>query len=240
LIKYGITAGAAKAAFFDLGRRRYLATGSLTYVAVFPAWWVHLGSITRAYCAARFEHEDAQSVADALAIQKTLDRLRARLNTQLAHPAASAGGNEPATLQTEIDKVHALRDRLPLSQDDPDRIPNENEHNAAASVARESGWDMGKRGRCSPLQSIGVYAGIPSSFTASAQPTSADRDAAREFSPLVSFGVALTPLLSSVSVLIGPTVSHVATDSGGVVTAWSWSVSLGGNLDLLGHLVGGK
>jgi hypothetical protein len=223
-LKYGFTAGAAGVAFFDVGRRQYLGTGTLSYLAAFPFWWQNLGSITRVYCAARSEREDAQAVADSLAIQKTLDWLHEQ-SEQATLPQQGA-------FASAIAEVQRLRKRLPLPQGDPDRTPMAS--NAAFIVKSVSGWDLRLQGKCSPLLRFGIYVGIPSGFTASAQPASAD------FSPLLSFGVAVIPYWSSLSILVGPAVSHVTNDSGSVVTAWSLALSVGGNLDLLGRLVGGK
>lgn len=226
LIKYGFTVGQAGAAFIGLDRSRYFATGSMTYAALFPAWWASYGDITRAYCAARFEREDARAITDEMAIDQTIASLRERM----------ARSTSPEDLQSEIDQVTALK-KFPLSADDPRRMPEG--HNAAEIVYQNTNWDLRLDGKCPRLRWLGVYAGLPSSFTATAQATSTDRDASRQFSPLASFGIAVSPF-SSMSILVGVTFSHVTADGGSVVTDHSLTVSVGGNLDLIGYLAGGK
>lgn len=75
LVRYGVTLGGALALHTSLGLENHLssvAPSFMPYVAFFPAVWAVKGRFSRAYCAARFVRDDAQSIANAAARAEAL------------------------------------------------------------------------------------------------------------------------------------------------------------------------
>lgn len=118
-----------------------------------------------------------------------------------------------------------------------------------AAIKDLTGWDVEKPGSCWPFK-FGVYAGFPFKYDA-------DYSAVGEYSevqaklttrPFISAGFAIVPF-PYLAALIGATWASTdipeiaATDSSPVVRAntrstWSWTIGLGGNLDVFKPLLG--
>ncbi|MEI9950792.1 MAG: hypothetical protein WDO74_17885 [Pseudomonadota bacterium] len=112
------------------------------------------------------------------------------------------------------------------------------------------GWDEKLAGSCSMLW-LGGYVGIPGKFTVNGRALDADPEKARDFNPVVSTGIVIAPL-SALAVLLGVTVSNVVSDVPTETSTFtpeqdpgrnhrvvSATVAIGGNLDLVGALLGG-
>ena len=103
-------------------------------------------------------------------------------------------------------------------------------------VEDETGWDRKREGHCGAYW-LGVYGGLPASFTANSRVSV--NESAKEFTPIASFGLAIAPF-TYFSLLVGATVSNVKGDDGinhGLITP---TVGVGLNADVFGELFGGK
>jgi hypothetical protein len=248
LIRYGITAGVAGAALWQRHDhiQKSLATATMPYVAVFPAWWTPMGDATRAYCAASWLGSDPVRDATAIAISDTVTALSAEGDSKILLAAvqqAALGQIRFAGLSFRRVGERALDTPPQLEelykQDRPLAV--------AATILKYSGWNVMLAGRCSVWRRFGVYLGLPATFSTNAR-LAADLPIANiEFKPTYSFGLAIAPV-SAISLLIGVTRSRVLRDlpkgkdepdRAIGVSAWSFTVAVGGNLDLLSSLLGG-
>jgi hypothetical protein len=219
LIRYGVTGGAAFAVHVPLQPEEQEQAGvsAMPYVAVFPFWWAIRGDVTRAYCGEFFSSADGES---AMAYANTMATKLARTRKQKTDPSVN---DEYKPSRTEI---------LDLT-----------------------GWDTELKGSCGAARMFGLYWGIPASFNVNGKaPDTSDAIKSRDFKPVSSVGLAFAPF-AAVSLLLGYTWSHVNDDEikagenamppiayagGKNHTVHSLSVSVGGNLDLVGALLGGK
>jgi hypothetical protein len=58
---------------------------------------------------------------------------------------------------------------------------------------------------------LGAYVGVPTKYTVNGKAEDGDPLKARDFNPVVSFGVVVTPL-SAVALMVGATYARVASD----------------------------
>ncbi len=250
LIKYGITGGAALAVHIPTSENQVGAGASaMPYLALYPFWWTALngprGDITKAFCAESWlsgSRESAGDVADKLA-----EKLAKRRFDQDTLAKAKKSCEKVPLADAKKCKADAI--------DKAGAFPTDKDEKQA-EILKRTGWDTEKDGRCSWGRVFGFYWGLPASYNTNGKaPDTKDTVKARDFKPVSSFGVAYAPV-SAVSILVGYTWSHVTDDAkdadtttmpatpaytGGVNhTVHSVSVSVGGNLDLVGVLFGGK
>jgi hypothetical protein len=212
----------------------------MPYVAMFPSYWTKSPE-ARHYCATDWGlgYERGQLAAHGQA------RVEARRLVHHAIEMFIAGLGEAEVVQAwrEAKATEALSDdayaqlasqlKALVTQGTPDNKVVE----SIVVALSASRWQPGLAGKCGWTK-IGAYVGIPANFdtTALSGTESAPTRAKRELQPLVSFGVVLAPN-TMVSVLGGLTYSRFEEVDGQRPGAWSWTIGLGGNVDLVTSLV---
>lgn len=270
LVRYGITAGLAVAVHAPGGQelQRQWGVSAMPYLAVLPFWWGVRGRITKAYCAAGWIHsDDAQKVADTEAVAWAVQRVKAR--GKLFDVADSSDADStalkrvPSVTQQEVDRVKALAEPQrteALKKQESDRLKTflDDPATYTGNVFDATGWRTDERGKCGPWAHLpGIYVGIPAKFTVNARAIEGDPYQARELSPIISVGLVAAPI-SAISLMVGATFSNAVSDTekvdkdtamkvqitegtpGTNHVIGSLTMAIGGNLDIIGSLFGGK
>jgi len=113
-------------------------------------------------------------------------------------------------------------------------------------VKEKTGWQLEEAGSGCWRNLLGAYVGVPTSFDMNVDFTAKNKDGIYEdqssrrkgeLKPLVSAGITLSPF-SEVRLMIGATLSNVVLREDGPNTrVWTWTIALGGNLDIAGALL---
>ncbi|WP_426731628.1 hypothetical protein [Myxococcus faecalis] len=223
LIAYGVTAGFSLVAQTrspgpakDKAAQRSLNVTTMPYVALIPAYWFFNDSLST-YCASNFISTD-DAAATSAAFERAKIRARAGASPELLRRLNSTS---PETKQAAEDELHKL--------------------------AKDKIWnpEPGYRGRCGWAK-VGLYIGKPSDYDASILPSRGQQEIKRKVNPTGSIGLAIVPN-AYVTVLLGMTASSytepAVPESGGepgrpeeIHRFSSFTLGVGGNLDLLGAL----
>ena len=268
LIRYGITAGAAVAVHWSASSMQdQPGVSAMPYIAVLPWWWFRrMGKITRAFCTQSFltgwdsAKRAANQAAEDWAVEtvQRLNTLNPRYLGVVQDP--DSGVNDWHTLiETKETESKPAEASLPRVKDDPDFAHASEKELIAEFIAHPGkypgnvydmvGWNERKNGNCSMLW-LGAYVGVPTKYTVNGKAQDGDPLKAREFNPVVSFGVVVTPI-SAVALMVGATYARVASDiatasptpmklddnPGSYHGTFALTLGVGGNLDLVGALL---
>lgn len=263
LVRYGVTAGAAVAVHWNTsGKQEQPGVSAMPYIAVLPGWWRAMGKVTRAFCSESYltGWDSAQRAANQAAEDWAVETVQrvGSLDRGVTQDADS-GVNDWHTLIDPEKKQPAPDASLPRVRDNAAFAGASEKEVVAEFLAHPGsypgnvydvvGWDERKGGNCSMLW-LGGYIGVPTKFTVNGRAVESDFTKARDFNPVVSFGVVITPI-SAIAMTVGATYARVQSDTpsaspvpttldeapGSYHGMFALTIGVGGNLDLVGALL---
>jgi hypothetical protein len=213
-------------------------TTIMPYVMLLPAYW-GASEANRYFCASSWSTGDEDSATEAAL---AITRRHAERQYRAALNALKAGLPEEEILQLlfggnpKVGEWLLPRIKAHMDETAPDF---EEQSQYAITTLANAFWAPTLRGDCA-FKKLGVWFGLPSSYSAKSLLATDTAAATREFSPLAAFGVGFAPnayfsLLAGFSVGTFKTIS-TETAPGESDLSWSGTIAAGGNLDLVGAL----
>lgn len=221
-------------------RQTGVKTTTMPYVMLLPAYW-GAPEANRHFCASSWSSGDEDSATEAaLAITR---RQAERLFKAAIHALKAGLPDEEIVKMLFAGSQKAGQLLLPqLKQLLDEGAPDfEARSQYAITTLANAFWAPTLRGDCG-LKKVGIWFGLPTSYSAKSQlaTDTLEAEASREYTPQAAFGLGFAPN-AYFSILAGLTVGTFKTISvdsapGESDLAWSGTIAVGGNLDLVGAL----
>jgi hypothetical protein len=214
-----------------------LNSSFMPYVAIYPGMMLAQEE-TRAYCSTSWalaSPKSAQDAADKHAFQRSqeeVDKDAAAMEAEAAKPEAIDDTKKKAVIFRK-----AANDFKNLEFKTFKKWSKPESEAITEYVAYNTGWTIGDAGVCW-LRNIGVYAGKPLGISPTIRPMDGLTDGTPAASSIGSLGVALSPN-AGISLLAGLTYWNFSTEQPPSENRdfWTWTISIGGNTDIVGQLL---